>query len=559
MKYKILLILIIFAVKASFAQYIPEHISNEAIYTFLDELASAKLITINAAVKPFSKAFIAQKLVEASTHKDQLSKRQAKELDFYLRAYRPDLESPAELGWQEKLNIFKKQPHLATSLDPFALVYKDSLFTFCIRPVYGISVSRNENGSVNHTWGGLEAYSTIAGHWGIYASLRDNHEDQILARPAYFTQETGGAYKVNEGGRKGGDFSEMRGGITYAWKWGDIGLVKDHFEWGTNYHGSNIFSGRTPSFAHIRLHLHPAKWIDFNYVHGWLVSEVIDSSRSYYNNGQYRAVFRQKFLAANMLTIIPFKYLDISAGNSIVYSDLGGVHPAYLIPLAFYKSIDHTLNHNIDNQNSQMFFNISSRQVKNLHLYTSVYVDEFSVTRIRSKTAHNFISWKGGFNLSNAAVKDITFTAEFTQTAPITYKHRVPAITFESNQYNLGHYLRDNSRELYLSLSYSPLPRLHTRLSYTMAEHGNEYAYTERPDIADLPMLTDFCWKETLVEFTANYEFVNNGYLFAGFRVGNVQGSDLDGQAAQYYLDRFTAPFYQGKTNTLTVGFNLGF
>ncbi len=106
--------------------------------------------------------------------------------------------------------------------------------------------------------------------------------------------------------------------------------MKDHFTWGTNYNGSNIFSGRTPSFAHIKVNLKPVSWFEFNYVHGWLVSEVVDSSRSYFlvnsYGTDYREVFYKKFIATNLFTFTPLKKLKISVGNSIVYSDIG-IHP----------------------------------------------------------------------------------------------------------------------------------------------------------------------------------------------------------------------------------------
>jgi hypothetical protein len=38
-------------------------------------------------------------------------------LDQYLRTYRPDLPSPVTLRWNERLNLFKKKEHLATSLN----------------------------------------------------------------------------------------------------------------------------------------------------------------------------------------------------------------------------------------------------------------------------------------------------------------------------------------------------------------------------------------------------------------------------------------------------------
>ncbi|MCK7533926.1 MAG: hypothetical protein MZV63_24305 [Marinilabiliales bacterium] len=40
----------------------------------------------------------------------------------------------------------------------------------------------------------------------------------------------------------------MKGGVTWSWKWGWIGLIKDNFIWGNNYNGANIFDGKNPYF-----------------------------------------------------------------------------------------------------------------------------------------------------------------------------------------------------------------------------------------------------------------------------------------------------------------------
>ena len=122
----------------------------------------------------------------------------------------------------------------------------------------------------------LNVYAYIGKHWGFYASLRDNHESEPISDSPFLIQRMGGNYKAAY------DYSEMQGGLTYSWDWGNIGLIKDNHSWGSNYNGSNIQSGRTPSFAKISLQLNPVKWFEFNYYHGWLVSEVIDSTRSYW-------------------------------------------------------------------------------------------------------------------------------------------------------------------------------------------------------------------------------------------------------------------------------------
>ncbi|MEP7168401.1 MAG: hypothetical protein ABI855_03450, partial [Bacteroidota bacterium] len=226
------------------SQVVFQHISNTNIYEFLDELANQHFITLNTAIKPYARKLIAEKLNDAVQNKDKLSKSQQKQLDFFLKDYNKESNTGNRSNfafWGDK-TAYKKR------LDLF--YFKDSLFTLSINPIGGIEYWKNENGSVYHRWEGAEAFAYIGPHVGIYASLRDNHENQALELPAYITQRPGAVYKGPT--KPGGDYSEARGGIVYSSKWGYLGIVKDHFVWGNNYNGSNIFSGRTPSFAQIK-------------------------------------------------------------------------------------------------------------------------------------------------------------------------------------------------------------------------------------------------------------------------------------------------------------------
>lgn len=555
---KIIFFLLLFLPLVSATQVVYEHISRRSVYDFLDELANAKLIEINSAIKPYSRAFIAEKLEEASTKKEMLNKRQQEELAFYMKDYR--LELRKNTTGMKPLNLFPKSDHVATALNPLGFHYSDSVFTASVRPIWGIDYYYNGNGSAYHRWGGLEAFAYITENLGAYTSLRDNYESEVMTDPHYFNQNQGSPHKGNPEG--GIDYSEARGGLMASWKWGAIGIVKDHNEWGNNYNGSNIFSGRTPSFAQIKMQLTPIRWFEFNYFHGWLVSEVVDSSSSHWEGDVYRAVFYPKYVAANMFTFRPVRNLEISIGNSIVYSDMN-VHLAYLIPFLFYKSVDHTLNATNaagqTGQNSQLFLDISSRNIKNLHLFLSVYVDEFSMDRLSDPNRHNFLSWKGGFRLSNWPVQNLMLTGEFTYTLPLTYQHNISTTTFESNVYSMGHYLRDNSNDLFVSLRYLPIRGLTIDLSYTLARHYNDYIYNYDPGIDEFPVMQDLTWRNSMVELRARYEFLNNAYVFAGISFGNIEGFDVDGQTAAYYLEKYSPDLFQGKNNTIRAGFNVGF
>ena len=567
MKKTILSILFCFGFISLSAQDIPEHISYTRIYDYLDELATDNIIELNSVAKPYARTFIAEKLLQAQSKKDKLNKRQCDELRFFLNEYALEQDKLPSTN----LTISQNENLTFAGIQP-GLSYRDSLFRVKITPLLGMHITRNSNGSITKRWYGAEFQAMFGEHLSVYGSLRDISVDgQLLARPGYLNDFPGYEYKESA---SGGDFSDSRGGIKYAWKWGSIGLVKDNVMWGDNYHGSNIISGRAPSFPMLTLHLKPTKWFEMQYFHGWLVSDIIDSTRYYMDNlGAKHYRMKNKFIAANMFTFTPVEKLNLSIGNSIIYAE-DNVQPGYFIPIAFYKSIDHTLTKglNLENQNSQVFLNFSSRNIKHLHLFTSVYADEISWGRFAPKSEQrNPISYKIGADVSNFPIENLSVIAEFTNTNIINYKHSIPALTWASNGYNLGNYLGDNSREIYLAMRYKPIRGLDLNLSYINAKHGNEYNYVRDGHAVDKiisqPSLGDITWSNKTLTFNAQYEVFSHAYAIVNVAYSNIQGYNVTStpivgevrKTAQGYLDLFTPDFLQGKNTTVTIGFSLGF
>jgi hypothetical protein len=556
MKKNLLFILFTYIVWCSSlnAQVVYQDISRESIYQLLDELANDKVIEINSVVKPYSRKFIYEQLLLAKKD-NSLSKRQMQEVDFFLSDY--------SIGFSSRLPQSKpdidliKKPEVAMSLSPVGIHYHKDDFTFSIRPLWGVKYFTKREQRIFHRWGGLDAFATIGEHWGFYSSLRDNNLSELFIQTDHFNLYQGGVYKVwkNKSGGYGGDFSEARGGVTYSNKWGSIGIVKDYLEWGDNYHGSNILSAKAPSFAQLKIHLKPVSWFEFNYSHASLISQVVDSSRSYFNHypagSIYRPVFRPKFMAANMFTLKPFKGLSFSFGNSIVYSDKN-FQLAYLIPVMFFKSIDHTINANIDNENSQLFFNLSSRQIKHIHLYASLFVDEFKISRISKDDEHNFWSEKIGVRISNLGLKNYSLTFEFTKTMPIVYQHRVPSLTFASNRFSLGHFLGQNSRDFYFEATAKPVRGLYLKAYYVWSQHGEDYSYILDSNLTRRPFMEKVMWEEKTMAFSARYEVLNNVFVYAEYRLSDIHGDSSS-------VERHTAGFFRGKNNIVSFGFNMGF
>lgn len=569
---------------AAFPQDIPENIAYTQIYDFIDELAIDRVVGINSVVKPYSRNYIAQKLREAQAADSLLTDRQRKDLAFFLNDYALECDTvPTRniVSWTDKKTF-------ALSLLQPSFHYYNKHFKARVTPILGMDLIGGKKGLLMKRWFGADIQMDIVNHVSVWASYRDQSYNGSflkesyfpvkrygarIAQPSFLNQLPGCEYKE---ATYGGDYSDLRGGIkAYTW-WGSIGLVKDVIQWGDAYNGSNIISGRAPSFPMVTLNLKPCKWFELNYIHGWLVSNVLDSANYYvedYTDSTTVKHYRpaNKFIAANMLTFTPITGLNLSLGNAIIYAERN-VQAAYFIPIAYYKSIDHMLTKGLgtENQNSMIFFNISSRNIKHLHLYGSVFLDEFNTKRLkRSNAERNPWSYKVGFNVSNWPLKNLSIQGEFTRTNIINYKHSIPTLTWASNSYNLGHYLGDNSQDIYVAVNYKPVRGLNLNLSYTNATKYNDYEYIRREvgEALSQKPFAEKVWQNDIVAFRAVYEVVNNAYAVVNIEWNNARGyepssdpiSSEDRRTAQGYLDKYTPKLYQGENWTFTVGFSFGF
>ena len=545
MRKSILAIFLSLSITLIKSQDIPYHISNETVYDFIDELANKGLIDINSSIKPYSRQQIANWLASCDQN-TVLTPRQQKELSFYLKDFNKELLHGK--SFNKRWDLF---------------YHSDSLLKITINPIVGGQFFNNGDKTVYHRWGGAEFYGSIGDHIAIYGSLRDNYESQFLGGPGYITQRPGAVYKGDNDDK---DYSETRGGIVYSWKWGSIGLHKDHFQWGNSYSQSTIFSGRTPSYGYISFKMSPTKWFDFNYIHGWLVSEVIDSSRTYPVFNGEREAFANKFIAANMFTVRPWKKLNISFGNSIVYSDVD-FNPTFAVPFLFYKSADHTYNSwdNWVGQNAQMFIDINSRQIKNLHLYTSLFIDEISLNNMFKKDEQsNDVAWKIGGRITDL-FPNTSLTAEYTITRPLVYQHFVPSLTYMSNQYSLGSYTLDNSDELFLMFKFKPMRGLDFSASYTYIRKGKDYQQIFdnnemdlHPEINQdqeeirrgLPFMNEVRYKNANFTLKGRYQIVNDGFVFIEYQQNSYSGPDKE---------KYINPYFLAGSQIVSIGMNFGF
>ena len=559
-----------------YAQRIPEAIEYTEIYDFLEELTTDGVIASNAAVKPYTRDHIARLLAEAQSKDSLLNKRQKADLQFYMQDYALELDTlPTyySYGHRHVTQWITKVSNLSLADPSLHILTKDKIFKMRVRPILGMDLSYNRKGLLMHRVYGAEIQMDIAKHLSIWGSIRDNSwsGQGVQGSKIHFgwTPEGRPSPALNDipgvqykEANYGGDFSDSRGGISlYAW-WGSIGVQRERITWGDAQHSSNILSAHNPAVPMVTLQLTPCRWFQFDYFHAWLPSNVIDSTYWYSEQQTAGGTQREyrpanKFMAANMFTFMPIKYIQFSFGNSIVYAERN-VQAAYFIPIAFYKSLDHLLTKGLgtENQNSQAFATITIRPTDHLRLYGSFFLDEFKFARLKkSNPEKNPVSYLVGFNWSGWPVKGLALRGEFMRSYIATYEHSIKVLDYTSNSYQMGHYMGSNSQSIWVQLSYRPTRSLRLTLDYTNDTKYTAYDYI-RGDIRTIISQKPFdqvIWRNDEVKFRALYEVFNNCYAHVDLCYNHARAGE------QTDLNLYSPVYLQGKNVTFSCGLSFGF
>ena len=118
--------------------------------------------------------------------------------------------------------------------------------------------------------------------------------------------------------------------------------------------------------------------------------------------------------------------------------------------------------------------------------------------------------------------------------------------------------IRPDAR-IFAGIEIKPVRGLIIKGPFLKASHGNEYQYTDGHEAELFPFMQDVTWEKIQFSGTIQYEFLAEAYLFLDYSYSNISTYDADGKTAEYYMNLYTPSFFQGKLNTVTIGFNFGF
>ena len=505
-------------------QVIFENHNNE-VYNYLARMSQKGLIEFNDVILPISRETITNKLFELQKNNSSLSLIEKKELVFYLKEFTPISFSNTE---KEEATFFKKDNNgrfrsFTASGDNF-FITADPL-------IQGAGSIYNK---VNFTQRaiGIQSWGKIGKHIGFQFSGKDVNESRDdTSREAFIYNgpRTGFVNLVYDPFRKNVNFTEFKTNISYSWKNGSVSVGQDNMLWGYGQNGRIVLSDKAPISPYFRIDYQPLKWFRFNYAHFWLSSKNIDSISTYsFRNNVYggaRITFVPKFFATHSITLTPFKGVDFSIGESIVYADKLNV--AYLFPLMFFKVADNNQsNFNIlAGSNGQFFFQLSVKnRPKNTHIYSTLFIDEIRITEMfNGLKSRNQIGYNLGATLNDFILPYLSIYTEYTKVLPSVYNNLNPAQNYTSYGSYLGDWMGNNFDRLLFGAKYTPIARLKLDARFQFSRKGAETTIEQQYVASPQPV---FLFKKQFEQrelyINASYELLNNIYLRANLRTINT-------------------------------------
>ena len=486
---------------------------NSQVYGYLNRMAQKGLIQINDLIKPINRVNIQFALNELTSKSELLTPIEKIELNFFLQEYNP-LNS-----YDSTIQIIKKDENNRWRF--FNIV--NSNFELHADPVIGLNRISTDNKNTNQLSSGFEIWGSIGKNknWGYQVYYRDFTETGNVISNNLNESPLPGRILVGAQNTTSINYSDIRASLNYRFKNGNISVGKDNIIWGYGENGHIVLSNKVPSYPYIRLDYNPTKWLSFNYTHAWLNSNITDSSLSYLNNSgrlenDKRILFVQKFMATHSIQITPLKGLSLAIGESIIYSDK--MDPGFLIPINLFKFYDNNRsNYLIEaGSNGQYFFSINSRnQLKNTHLYGTLFIDEIKVSALfNQKEKRNQLGYTLGASITDILIPYLTIGTEYTRVNPFVYNNLIPAQTYTSYGFNLGDWMGNNFDRNILFARYNPLPKLQFYGRIQKIRKGGNGSIYEQYVMQPQPVfLNNLQYNRTDWLLQVRYEWINNLYI----------------------------------------------
>jgi len=498
--------------EAAFSQFLYQPSSHE-IYPFLKRMeARGLLIDYRDAAKPLSRKVLASHLRALEGEADRMTDVERDEYEFLKGEFNYELsilagdQQPSEIRW-----------HVISESFPGGIVN--------IEPNLQFSYTKIGDDNVRLRGQGIKTYGYVFSDIGYYFNFVDYREVGKAINAGRINTPDPGIVLTKLIGEQA-EYNTTEVQFTFNVGAFDFSLEKMQNSWGLARHGNIIFSEKAPSYPQVKLRVPVTDWLDFVYLHAELNSNIADSSRSYFTNSSaiqnyYRTVDHAKYMAAHMIEFTPARGINVSLGESVVYSDRGPLL-IYMIPVMFFKSAEH---YNGDKDNVQWFGNLDLNLIRNVNLYGSLFIDELNIDDLFDPDKQWYqVGYTAGLQAYDLLVKNLELTVEYTRLNPWVYAHKQPATEFTNNGFVMGNWMGQNADNLFFDLGYRPMRSLLLGATYEIFRKGGEEDIAYQYMLPSQKFLYGPLHEERSYGVYVKYQFVRDGFLDA--RIGYRSTSD---------------------------------
>jgi hypothetical protein len=449
-----------------------EHVpQNHPVYEFLDRLGvKGVLPAFSASMVPLERREVIVLLDSAWGSRSSLGDIDMHTLEKYRSEFSLAAGTRADQDWVvigpggaegEGVGglVDQKHKYLVAFVDSFATFYGEVLGSAEYRSLHGDS--RGNVDARLMSIGG-RFYGTIAGRLGYLLQSTNGvfSGDRSFERidPHLATN-----MKLNENAQSS-NYDETQAYLRLSFGWAGVQFGREYTALGVGYAGRLMLSDDAPVFDALRFDAH-YKGFRFIFMHGSLLKDP----RVFPGLWEKEPAEATKYMALHRFQFSLCKRLNLSANEMVIYQRHAPEF-AYLIPVNFFKSAEHSLR---DRDNAIIMFDAEYFPAGGYKLYGSWLIDDIDFSRMGSGWWGNEFGWQAGAYVADiVGLQSCDALIEYTHIEPYVYSNRIAGNDYSHSGIGLGHRLDPNTDELLGEVRVRFSDRLRTRLHYAYSRHG---------------------------------------------------------------------------------------
>jgi hypothetical protein len=443
---------------------------------------------------------------------------------------------------------------------PYKFLNKDNLLVF--NPIFRFKYKNNQSDSSffaennRRLTGGGEIYGYLGNNIGFYFRGVNNAEwGNLYDIKKLDRQEQGIGVLVSGEDKK--FYEEVDAYVSFSTKYADLIIGRFSNYWGTGKTGSLTISNKPPSYPQIMIRAAFSDWLKFIYFHGWLESNIIDTSLSYPYQWTERKLYKKKYVAAHRLEITPLKNLKFGFSEMLYYGERDP-EPVYFIPIILFWSAQHYSN---DQDNEQIGIDFEWIPTYFCKLYGSIMVDEISLSKMFDKDeARNQLGFQLGSYFVEPFLPGLDFRIEYTRLNPWTYTHKFPINEAISDGYIMGYWTGQNADNLYLGIDYQFNDKLNLATNFSHYRKGAQdsiyYQYHTRPDtLPSEKFLYGHQYTRNTFSVSLEYEIMNNLFCKIGYNFLDCNVNETNINKEEYVNPILYESDFRQNSLVLSIGY----